>query len=77
MGPVIGGESRGMQRIGPVSTKFTLGGITNNNGGNTRSSMISKVDQPGSGLDIRDEDLTPTAPEMAKNKSYLSIHHRN
>ena len=41
------------------------------------SSMISKVDQPGSGLDIRDEYLTPTAPEMAKNKSHLSIHHRN
>ena len=40
MGPVIGGESRGMQRIGPVSTKFTLGGISNNVV--TRSSMVSK-----------------------------------
>jgi hypothetical protein len=42
MGPVIGGESRGMQRVGPVSTKFTMGGITNNNGIGTRSSMVSK-----------------------------------
>lgn len=74
MGPVIGGESRGMQRVGPVSTKFTLGGITNNNPG-TRSSIISKSNQPGSGLHIIEDDLTPTAPEMQKNKSHLSMVH--
>lgn len=70
-----------MQRIGPVSTKFTMGGISNNNAG-TRSSMVSKSNQPGSGLHIIDGDLTaealtPVAHDIPKNKSHLSIMHRN
>jgi len=76
MGPIIGGESRGMQRVGPVSTKFTIGGMSNNNAG-TRSSMVSKGGQPGSGLHIMEGDLTPVAHEIPKNKSHLSLMHRN
>jgi hypothetical protein len=36
--------------------------------------MISKIDQPGSGQPIIEDDLTPKALDMAKAQSHVMVH---